>query len=84
MNTVKRYNTICICPSEEVVDDGVIVIEGGCTGPAKITINMPHKMSVKIGLVWSNNLAIDEAILIDADMNDLLTINDEYISVPTK
>lgn len=80
---VKPYNTIhgC-CPYDEVVtEDEQMVI---CCGPAEITIDMPAKMTVAIGLVWKNSLGYDEALLIDADMKDLMTINDEYILVPTR
>lgn len=82
---VKRYNTICgNAKCDEVVDDNQIVISCGCTGPAKTTIVIPDTMSVKIGLVWDSSLGYDTAILIDSDMKELITINDEYITVPTR
>jgi hypothetical protein len=80
---VKRYNTIYNCGCQEDDSDS-LVISCGLTGPANITIEKPKKMSVTIGLVWMNSVGYETALLIDADMNDLMTINDEYILVPTK
>lgn len=89
MFNVKPYNTCssqstvlgCYGGGINVLDSKTVIFNGG---PANIMVTLPDTMSVKIGLVWKNSIGMDEAYLIDSDESNLLTLNEEYITVPIK
>lgn len=86
---IKRYNT-CGCGGGNAGTTGLFGISVVSpdmpllSGPARIVIGVPDKMSVKIGLCWKNSIGVDQALLLDSDELALVELNNEYITVPTK
>ena len=91
MFNVKPYNTCGCYPNRDysyggggisVIDTNTVLLFDG--GPAKITVTIPELMKVKLALVWENSVGMNEMFLIDTDDSALLTINEEFITVPLK